>query len=162
NTVAQLAPTVNIIVNGQLKGLDFISATQSPTIPNWEEFQFPIVATTGRTAIQATGIGDLTVHGAATNLTVSRSSTPFGSDAQNAFNGLATLGHATFQGPTDAVGLDVTNGDIKSLTYKKGVGNSNGLFVAANAVGQPLPATVYGLPTDQNGYAAEGLIAGQV
>jgi hypothetical protein len=149
-------PTVSIIVNGQLKGLDFISTTQD-TEPAGHQFQFPTVATTGRTSVQAIGVGQINVAGAATNFTASRSPQPF----QNSFTGLNHLNSAHFAGPTDAVGLDV-NGPIGSLAFDKGIGNPAGQFLGKTASGAEVPATLYGLPADQNGYAASGLVAGQV
>jgi hypothetical protein len=157
NNVPNTTPTVSIIVNGQLKALDFISTTQQANIAAAQKFLFPIVTTTGRTSVQATAVGSLSVKGAATNLTVSRSSTPF----QNGFTGLSSLGHAHFHGPTDAVGIDV-NGPIKGLKFDKGLGNPTGVAAATNGSGQTLPQTNDGLPVDQFGYAAVGLVSGQV
>ncbi len=148
-------PTVNIIVNGAIKNLNFISTTQD-TVQASSQFEFPTVATTGRTSVQATSLGNLTVHGAATNLTASRSSVPF----QSGFSSLASLNKATFQGPTDAVGLDV-NGTIGSLTFAKGIGNTTNTFLGTTTGGD-VPATGYGRPADQTSYAGAGLISGQV
>jgi hypothetical protein len=149
-------PTVNVIVNGSLHGLDLISTTQGAINPPFQ-FQFPIVATTGRTSVQTIGINKLTVHGAATNFTASRSSVPF----QNGFTGLSHLDTATFQGPTDAVGLDV-HGNIGSLKFKKGAGNPYGVFIGTTAAGPQVPATLYGIPAGSTGYAAAGFIGAQV
>jgi hypothetical protein len=115
------------------------------------------VGTTGRTSVQAIGVGNLTVHGAATNLTASRAPQPF----QNGYSGLSRLGSATFQGPTDAVGLDV-NGPIGSLTYVKGMGDPTDVFAGKTATGQDVPATLYGIPKEQASYAALGNLGGQV
>ena len=45
------------------------------------QFEFPQVGTTGRTAVQATAINTLNVHGSAKNFTVSRAPVPFSSEA---------------------------------------------------------------------------------
>jgi hypothetical protein len=150
------SPTVNIVVNGQIKGLDFISAT-SDTVPAADQFNFPTVATTGRTSVQAISINTLEVHGAATNFTASRASVPF----QNGFSGLSKLKKAHFAGPTDAVGLDV-NGAIGSLSFDKGISNTANLFLGTTADGAQIPATKYGVPADQTSYSGAGLIGGQV
>ena len=149
-------PTVDVIVNGQLRGIDIFSTSQD-VIDAAQEFRFPVVGTTGRTAIQAQAIDTLTVHGAATNLTASRSAVPF----QTGFSGLAKLKKATFHGPTDAVGLDV-NGTIGSARFDKGLGSPTGVFVGTNTAGQLVPATGYGLPADQVSYASLGYVGGQV
>ena len=149
-------PTVNIIVNGKIRGIEIFSTTNS-TIDAGQQFLFPTVGTTGRTAVQTQGIGNLKVNGAATNLTASRSAVPF----QNGFSGMQKLGKARFKSTTDAVGIDV-NGPIKSLRFDKGLGNPTGTFVGQNANGSAVPATLYGAPTNEFGYASLGLVAGQV
>lgn len=158
--VAQTTPTVNIIVNGQIKDLSFISTTNT-NVPAGDQFLFPTVATTGRTSVQATAVGNLDVKGAATNLTVSRGAQPF----QNGFSGLSKLKSAHFHSTTDAVGIDV-NGPVGLLQYDKGMGNPTGVFTGSTTTGNPTgaqtPATQYGLPADQTSYAAAGLVAGQV
>lgn len=166
NNVPVTTPTVNIIVNGQIKNLSFLSSTQD-VVPAAYKFLMPVVSTTGRTSVQTFGINKLNVQGAATNLTASRSAQPF----QSGFSGMSRLGSATFNGPTDAVGLDV-NGRIGKLTYKKGMGNPSGVFVGTTLVTDPttgavtpgpqVPATMYGIPTGTTGYAAAGFVAGQV
>ena len=154
--VPQTDPTVNIVVNGQIRSLNIFSTTQE-VVAAADQTQFPVVGTTGRTSVQATAIKKLTVRGAATNLTASRASVPF----QNGYTGLSKLGKATFQGPTDAVGLDV-NGPIGSLTYAKGMGNATGVFLGQTSTGQAIPATNYGIPPQQVTYAGLGYVAGQV
>jgi len=84
-TDPRTTPTVNILVNGQLRELSFISSTQHPyTDPSQEqrgttvrytnptlspidgagnEFLFPIVGTTGRTAVRAIGVGHFKTRG---------------------------------------------------------------------------------------------------
>ena len=155
-TAPQTNPTVSIVVNGQIKSLDFISTGQGD-VPAALTYTYPTVGTTGRTSVQATGIGRISVNGSATNFTASRTPQPF----QNGFSGLSHLDSASFKGKTDAVGLDV-NGPIRSLTYRRGIGNPSGTFVATNAAGQALPATQYGQTTVNAGYPASGLLGGQV
>lgn len=166
----QTTPTVNIIINGQLASLSLTSASADigsvtarqgfdPGATSSQMFLLPTVNATGRTSVQAIGADNLYVYGAATNLTASRNSPPF----QNGFTGLDHLGTATFNGPVDAVGLDV-NGPVGHLTFNKGIGNTTGLFNGTTATGTAaqFPASVFGTPADQTGYAAAGLISGQV
>ncbi|MDR3638742.1 MAG: hypothetical protein P4L84_33355 [Isosphaeraceae bacterium] len=180
-TSPQTTGTVNIVVNGQIHGLNFISSTQAPTVDPaqalrlaltqrainptespivgaGEEVNFPIVGTTGRTSVQATAIDKLAVGGSAVNVTASRSATPF----QNGLSGLKHLKVATFGGNADAVGLDV-NGPIGSLTFKKGLGSP----VGANTGGVTHPtsnqdATTAGTPVNQYGYPANFLLGGEI
>ncbi|MBV8555758.1 MAG: hypothetical protein JO116_09340 [Planctomycetaceae bacterium] len=147
-TGPQTTPTVNILVNGQLHGLDFISSTNQPDIPAGDQFMFPVVGTTGRTAIQAQGIDHLNVRGSAVNVTAARESVPF----LNSFSGLEHLGTATFGGNADAVGLDV-QGKVGGVKFSKGLGNP---------AGTGLSATKLGLPADQTGFPAHGLLGGLV
>ncbi len=149
-------PSVNIIVNGTIKSLDFLSTTAA-AVNAANQFQFPIVGTTGRTSVQAIGIGKLNVAGAATNFTASRSSVPF----QNGYTGLAKLKSAHFHGPTDAVGLDV-NGNIGSLKFDRGISNPTNLFVGTTSTGAQVPATQYGTPAANTSYAGAGYVGGQV
>lgn len=171
-TTPQTTPTVNILVNGELKGLDIISSTQnipvqpsqalprvtpvterywnptlSPIASTGNQFAFPIVGTTGRTAVRATGIGNLNAHGSLVNVTASRGA-PFSSSQ----SGLSHLKSARFQGNADALGLDV-NGRIGKLRFDRGLGNPTG---TGNA------ATNLGIPSGQTGYPAAGLLGGQV
>ena len=101
--------------------------------------------------------------GAATNFTASRAAQPF----QNGFSGLNHLGAAAFNGPTDAVGIDV-NGPIGALTYNKGVGTTTGVFTGIastntnTTIGSETPAGQYGAPLGQYGYAGAAYIGGQV
>lgn len=155
-------PTVNIVVNGQIRGIDIFSTSQA-VVPAGQQYRFPIVQTTGRTSVQAQAIGDLTVRAGANNFTASRSSVPF----QNGYSGLAGLRNAKFHGPTNAVGLDV-NGTLGSATFDRGLGSPTGVAIGTNSVGgtaitgQTVPATGYGLPADQVSYAGQGYIGGQV
>ena len=173
----QTDPTVNIVVNGELHGLDFISTTNVPVVSAvmnsqvftgeenltpvvaGQQFLFPTVGTTGRTAVQAIGIDHLKARGTANNFTASRggpaqnfpasaNTMPF----QNGFTGLDHLGTATFGGNADAVGLDV-NGKIGSLKFARGLGNPTGTTLAA---------TSFGTPADQMGYPAHDLLGGLV
>ena len=105
-TDPQVTPTVNIIVNGQVRSLDMISSTQAP-IEADTQYAFPTVGTTGRTAIQANGIDRLKVLGSAKNLTASRSGTPF----RSGLTGMTHIGRADFGGNADALGLDVERAD---------------------------------------------------
>ncbi len=116
------SPSVEFIINGVVRNFDIVAAGQG-AVPSGYQFQFPVVGTTGRTSVQATAIDNLTVHGSAKNFTVSRASTPFSSEA----SGINYLKKATFGGNADGVGLDV-KGKIGSLTFKRGLGNPNGVF----------------------------------
>src|SRR5262249_25064801 len=124
-TTPQTTPSVQIVVNGQLHGLDIVSSTQhpyvdpaqvlrgtpmvtgqtttsvrysnptlSPIASAGNQFAFPIVATTGRTAVRATGIDHLHAKGSLVNVTASRGATPF----QNGFSGLDHIGAVNLEG----------------------------------------------------------------
>jgi hypothetical protein len=147
NGIPETSPTVNITVNGQIRSLSMVSSTQSP-IPAGFQNSFPVVGTTGRTAVRAVGIGNLKVRGSAINFTASRGAVPF----QNGFSGLTHLRSAQFGGTADAVGLDV-NGPIGTLTFAKGLGNPAGSLTGA---------TNYGRPDSQRGYPSFGLYGGLV
>lgn len=148
--VPQTVPTVNLIVNGQLRDLNIESATASPqTATSAAQAAFPVVGTTGRTAVRATAIGHLGVAGTARNFTVSRSATPF----SGSFSGLSRLGSATFGGNADAVGLDVSRGRIGHLDFARGIGSPNGVVVS--------PAD-YGQPAATAGYPSFGLYGGLI
>lgn len=144
----QTVPSVNIVVNGQIKTLDFVSTTAAPITPAGLQPYYPQVGITGRTAVQAEAIDKVRVAGAARNLTASRTQPPF----QNGFSGLAHLNRADFLGQTDGVGLDVS-GPIGTLNYAKGMGDNVGVQPAA---------TNWGIPRYQFGYAANGYLGGQV
>ena len=143
----QVTPTVNIIVDGQVRSLDIISSTQA-TIDADSQFAFPTIGTTGRTAIQAGGIDRLKVLGSARNLTASRSGTPF----QNGLTGMSHIGRADFGGNADALGLDV-NGPIHRLRFARGLGNP---------IGSSRAATAFGTPASEFGYPSVGLVGGLV
>jgi hypothetical protein len=140
-TSPQTTPTVNILVNGQLHGLDFVSSTNQPDLIAGDQFMFPTVGTTGRTAIQALAIDHLNVRGSAVNVTAARES-----------DGLGHLGTATFGGNADAVVLNV-RGKVGGVKFSKGLGNPTGTGLAA---------TKLGLPADQTGFPANGLPGGLV
>lgn len=146
-TLPQTDPTVNILVNGQLHGIEIVSSTAAP-IPAADQFALPTVGSTGRTAIRALGIDQLRVAGSARNVTVSRRATPF----QNGFSGVDHIGQATFGGNADAVGLDVA-GPIGRLQFLRGLGNPTGSSTAA---------TSFGTPVANFGFPAFGLLGGLV
>ncbi len=150
------SPTVQFIINGNLQNFDITSATQGPITAGFQ-FEFPVVGTTGRTAVQALGVNNLNVHGSAVNFTVSKSPKPFSSEA----SGVNYLHKATFGGVADAVGLDV-NGPINRLTFKRGLGNPSGVSTAITSSGQTLPATAYGTTEGSTGYPAAGDLGGVV
>ena len=150
-------PYVQFIINGVVRTFDIVSATQG-SIPAGFQFEFPQVGTTGRTAVQATAINTLNVHGSAKNFTVSRAAVPFSSEA----SGVDHLHKATFGGNADAVGLDV-KGKIGKLTFNRGLGNPAGVFTATSASsGLLLPTTLYGTPPGTTGYPAAGLSGGTI
>jgi hypothetical protein len=155
-TAPLTTPTVQIVVNGAIRNFDIISATGG-TIPAGFQFEFPVVGTTGRTAVQATAIRNLNVAGSARNFTVSRAAVPFSSES----SGLASLHKATFGGNADAVGIDV-KGKIGKLTFKRGLGNPAGVFTAKSSNGLLLPSTTYGTPPGSTGYPAAGLSGGTI
>ncbi len=163
-------PSVTLFVNGQVAAFNVVSITRAPDLSTLVpeinsgffstptqlipsntaalDYQFPIVGTTGRTAVQAKSIDHIRASGGVTNTTFSRSAQPF----QNSLTGLGHVGTAQFGGPTDAVAID-SRGNIKALKYAKGIGNPTGL--STNPI-------YYGTPASQNGYAASGLVGGQV
>jgi len=169
------SPTVQFVVNGVIHDFDIIAATRglipAGIIPSAEpgsstaayEIQFPIVGTTGRTAVQATAINKVHVKGSAVNVTLSRASVPFSSS----LSGLKYLHEARFGGNADALGIDVA-GTIGKLSFKRGLGNPSGVFTAkassglGGATGQLLPATNYGVPEGSTGYPAAGLLGGLI
>jgi hypothetical protein len=169
NGVPRTTPTVNIMVNGVLQGLQILSATETP-VNDGNQYNFPTVGATGRTAVRALAINHLKVIGGVNNLTVSRGGTPFQPQTgqpgtppppsatttqpfQGSFSGLAYLRRAEFGGPTDALGLDV-HGPIGSLRFLKGLGNPTGTA--------PLAATSYGVSAAQAGYGNFGMLGGLV
>jgi hypothetical protein len=172
--VPQTRPTVNILVNGQLHGLEIVSTTAQPVttsqgirtlslrglasppnrdiqarFPNTNIANYPLVSVTGQTSVRALGIDRLKVVGSAKNLTASRGARPFSSG----LSGLDHLRNATFGGNADAVALDVSRGPIRRLKFLRGLGNPDGARVEQ---------TQLGFPEVQSGYPRYGLIGGQV
>ncbi len=139
-----------------LKNFDIVSASQGSIVAGFQ-FEFPVVGTTGRTAVQATAADNVHVHGSAVNFTLSHDSQPFTSQK----SGLAYLHKAEFDGNADAVGIDV-DGRIGKLIFKKGLGNPHGVATGSTSSGQTLPATTYGVPEGTSGYPASGDLGGLV
>lgn len=148
NGIPETTPTVNILVNGEIEGIEMISSTATPIPSAGFQLALPTVSTTGRTAIRATAINHLKFVGTARNVTASREAVPFSSS----FSGLDHLGKATFGGNADAVGLDVS-GPVGSVRFLRGLGNP------AGALGG---ATNYGLPDSQRGYPSFGFYGGLI
>ena len=171
------SPTISLVVNGSLASFDVVSISQQPdpsTLnPNVNEqivtvpaqyiptsgaalqYQFPIVGTTGRTAVQSTSVQHIRASAGVTNTTFSKSAQPF----QSSLTGLDSVGTAQFGGTADAVAIDA-RGDIKGVKFAKGAGNPTGL--STNPI-------YYGTPAAKDGYAAtktaanpNGLVAVQV
>src|SRR5262249_40558003 len=90
-TTPQTNPTVLLNVNGEVPTLTLVSTGQLPVTAGLQ-YLYPIVGTTGRTALQAKGVDNLHFDGSATNFTASRSATPF----QNRTSGLDHLDTASF------------------------------------------------------------------
>jgi hypothetical protein len=156
-TTPLTTPTVEFTINGTVRNFDIVSATQG-AVPAGLQFEFPQVGTTGRTALRATAVKKLAVHGSAKNFTVSRAPVPFSSES----SGVGYLKKATFGGNADAVGLDV-KGKIGKLTFKTGLGNPTGVYTAKSPTsGLLLPQTQYGTPPGSTGYPAAGLSGGTV
>jgi hypothetical protein len=149
-------PTVQFIINGVIRSFDIVSATQG-TIPAAFQFEFPVVGTTGRTAVQGTAVNNLHVAGTARNFTVSRAAVPFSS----ASSGVGYLNNATFGGNADAVGLDV-KGKIGKLVFRRGLGDPKGVFTAVGSNGLLQPETTYGTPLGSTGYPAAGFSGGTI
>ncbi len=155
-TTPVTTPSVQIIVNGVLKNFDIVSASHGSVVAGYQ-FEYPVVGTTGRTAVQATAINQVNVAGSAVNFTLSRASQPFSSQT----SGLTHLHKAVFGGNADAVGIDV-DGRIGKLIFKKGLGNPNGVATGSTSSGETLPATTYGAPEGTSGYPASGDLGGVV
>ena len=146
-TAPQQIPTVNIIINGETHGIELISSTQSP-LPDWANFLFPIVGTTGRTSIQTQSLDVLQASGSLKNTTVSRTPQPF----INGLSSLKNIGKVRLGGTADALALD-SKGTIKSLSANKGIGDPTGATKSA---------TKLGTPVDRYGYPANGLVGGVI
>lgn len=148
NGIPVTVPTVQIIVNGEIHGLEILSATAQPIELAGLQYAFPTVGTTGRTAVRALGIQNLLVNGTARNFTASRQPIPFNTD----FSGMEYLGAATFGGTADAVGLDVS-GPIGRLRFVEGLGNPAGSLPGGANLG---------VPDFARGYPSFGLLGGLI
>ena len=157
-------PTIDLIVNGEIKSFDVVSISMEPNLatltPDLNQqfltvptqfiptssaalaYFYPVVGTTGRTAVQTTAINHLKATGSLTNVTFSKAIQPF----LNSLSGLDSVGYVQIGGQTDAVAIDA-NGSIKLLSFEKGLGNPTGL--STNPI-------YYGAPTSAYGYAALG------
>lgn len=146
---APVDPSVNFLVNGQLGRIEMGSATRLPVLVAGQEFKFPVVGSTGRTAVRALGIDHLKVNGATRNFTASRAGQPFQPQTghpitpfppsitrpfQSPFSGLDHLGTAEFGGPTDGLGLDV-DGPIGSIKARRGLGDPAGQVIPETSLG---------------------------
>lgn len=136
----QITPTVVLNVNGTIHNLGIGSVGQAGQ-PGAEQFFFPIVGSTGRTAVVTKGIDNLTVSGSATNFTVSQALLPF----SGPLTGVSHIGQAIFGGNADAVALDVA-GRINFLEFAQGLGNPVGLNLGARDSGTP--ANLFGFPSN--------------
>jgi hypothetical protein len=145
--VAVTDPTVNVLVNGQVHLIQFVSTSQANIEPAGIEYQFPQSGTTGRTAIQARSIDAVKAIGTVRNTTLSTKATPFA----NGLTGLQRLGTLRVGGKTDGLGVDVSRGNIGKLSLQKGLGDPAGTSVSA---------TGWGVPVAQMGNAAFGLYGG--
>ena len=163
-------PTITFLVNGATANFDVVSISQQPNlstlfpdsnasvlaipaqyIPSDTaalQYQFPIVGTTGRTAVQTTAVKHIKASAGVTNTTFSKSSQPF----QSSLTGLDSVGTAQFGGPTDAVAIDA-RGNVGGVKFAKGAGSPTGL--SKNPI-------YYGTPAASNGYPASGQVGVQV
>ncbi len=164
----QTDPTVNFVVNGGLKKFEAVSVSKRPVRDAGQQFNEPVVSTTGRTAVRTLNAVLIKVYGGARNLVVSRAGkpaqpqtgepgvpTPVAPTTQpfrSPFSGLSRLRRAEFGGPTDAVGLDV-DGPIGTLKFNRGIGDPTGALAGD---------TNLGFSEAQRGYASFGLLGGQI
>ena len=162
-------PTVNIIVNGQIQTLSLTSATGdigtscwtqgSTRPPSAQLFLSPTIATTGRTV----GPGDRDRQPLRLRRR-RRTSRPRGparrSRTGSAASTTSTTAHV--QRPDRRASASTSTGRSARSTFNKGIGNPTGLFAGTTAAGNQVPASSYGTPADQTGYAGAGLISGQV
>jgi hypothetical protein len=167
-TTPLTTPTVQFIINGVLHNFRVVAATRGNIPTNVVDVLpgestaaynavFPVVGTTGRTAVQATGVDTVHVPGSVKNFTLSKSAQPF----QNAASGLDFLRKARFGGNVDGLGIDV-NGKIGKLEFRRGLGDPTGVFTAKTTSGQLLPATQYGIPEGTTGYPASGFLGAAI
>ena len=164
------SPSLILTVNGDIASFNVVSITQSTNvaslspsvnglafnppvqlIPDFSaalQYQYPIVGTTGRTAVTAKSIKHIRASGNVTNTTFSKSTQPF----SNSLTGLDSVGAVQIGGVADAVAID-SRGSIKSLKFAKGAGSPVG--VSQNPI-------YYGTPADQYGYPHNGDVGVQV
>jgi hypothetical protein len=146
----QTTPTVSIEVNGHLRSLEMVSATQAAIEPAGYQYQYPQSSTTGRTAIRALGITNKArAVGSLRNTTFSRSEQPFTSST----SGMRRLGSLEVGGKTDGLGVDVGQGNIGRIRLLRGLGDPTGALTGG---------TYVGIPENEKGYAAYGLMGGLV
>ena len=163
-------PSLILTVNGEIASFNVVSITQSTNvatlsppvngifqvvpvqlIPDYSaalQYQYPIVGTTGRTAVTAKSIKHIRASGNVTNTTFSKSLQPF----QNSLTGLDEVGAVQIGGVADAVAID-SRGSIKSLKFAKGLGSPIG--VSQNPI-------YYGTPADRYGYPQNGNVGVQI
>jgi hypothetical protein len=156
STTPLTTPSVDFQINGVVRNFNITSTGQGAINQGYQVY-FPTVGTTGRTAVQATAINKLKVAGSAKNLAVSKAPVPFSSEN----SGLRYLKKATFGGNADGVALDV-KGRIGSLSFRRGLGNPNGVFTSVSSTGLHQPTTIYGTSSSSTGYPAAGDLGGQV
>lgn len=162
-------PSISLVVNGEVASFNVVSITQATNpasllpaingniqVPPNEiipandaalQYQFPIVGTTGRTAVQATSIRHVRASGNVTNTTFSKSNQPF----QNSLTGLDSVGSVQVGGTADAVAID-SRGSIAGLKFARSAGSPIG--VSNNPI-------YYGTPADRRGYPANGYVGVQ-
>jgi hypothetical protein len=145
----QTTPTVNILVNGELHGLEMVSSTSFPITPAGVQAAFPVSSTTGRTAVRALGIGKVKAVGSLRNTTFSRAEQPF----QNSLSGLNRLRRLEVGGVTDGLGVDVSRGRIGHVKLIRGLGDPTGALTGGINLG---------VPEDQWGNAAFGNLGGVI
>ena len=163
-------PSLSLIVNGAIASFNVVSITQATNVASLTpgintgselpptvlipdnsaalQYQFPIVGTTGRTAVRATSIQHIRASGNVTNTTFSKANQPF----TNSLTGLDSVGAVQVGGTADAVAID-SRGSIKGLKFAKSAGSPVG--VSNNPI-------YYGTPADRKGYPANGYVGVQV
>ncbi len=146
----QTTPTVSIEVNGQLRSLELVSATQAPIYSAGEQYLYPQTTTTGRTAVRALGITNRArAVGSLRNTTLSRSAQPFSSGT----SGMRRIGSLEVGGKTDGLGVDVGQGTIGRIRLIRGLGDPTGALTGGINAGRP---------ESEWGYPAYGLMGGLI
>lgn len=146
----QTDPTVRIEVNGELRSLELVSATQAVIEPAGIQYQYPQTTTTGRTGIRALGITNRArAVGSLRNTTLSRSQQPFSSGT----SGMRRIGSLEVGGKTDGLGVDVGQGNIGRIRLIRGLGDPTGALTGG---------TNAGIPENEKGYPAYGLMGGLI